>query len=145
MISDYCRGAQDPSEAFQAYVAQRRYFLHTPAAYGNLIEEAGFTSVVAEDRTEQFVDMLVSELARTKANQSQFVAVCLAVPSLSLSAGFRRGELQLHNQWMGIQACALPGRRPEVGTLSCNKAFVAQTFSAFSPESPPWPYFPILI
>ncbi len=36
LISDYCRGAQEPSELFKSYVSQRRYFLHTVAEYGTV-------------------------------------------------------------------------------------------------------------
>lgn len=73
LISDYCRGAQEPTQHFKEYVAQRRYFLHTPADYGKILEEAGFSNVKAEDRTSQFVEMLTVELARTKASSEVFI------------------------------------------------------------------------
>ena len=53
LISDYCKGPGEPSDSFAAYIKQRGYDLHTPEAYGKLLERAGFTQVKAEDRTWQ--------------------------------------------------------------------------------------------
>ncbi len=53
MISDYCRSAEKPSGSFAKYIAQRGYDLHSVAGYGKMIEEAGFVSVEADDRTWQ--------------------------------------------------------------------------------------------
>jgi phosphoethanolamine N-methyltransferase len=68
LISDYCRGEDNEthrlSEEFKEYVSQRGYHLHTVNEYGDLISQAGFSDVQAEDRTWQFVDCLNKELAR---------------------------------------------------------------------------------
>ena len=53
LVSDYCKGPGEPSDSFAAYIKQRGYDLHTPEAYGKLLECAGFTQVKAEDRTWQ--------------------------------------------------------------------------------------------
>ena len=53
LISDYCRAPEPPSAEFGAYIAQRGYDLHSVAAYGAMLEAAGFEGVVAEDRTWQ--------------------------------------------------------------------------------------------
>ena len=53
LISDYCRAPEAPSAEFGAYIAQRGYDLHPVAAYGAMLEAAGFEGVVAEDRTWQ--------------------------------------------------------------------------------------------
>ena len=53
LVSDYCKGPGEPSDSFAAYIRQRGYDLHTPEAYGKLLEGAGFTKVKAEDRTWQ--------------------------------------------------------------------------------------------
>ncbi len=53
LISDYCRSAEKPSGSFAKYIAQRGYDLHSVAGYGKMIEEAGFVSVEADDRTWQ--------------------------------------------------------------------------------------------
>ena len=42
MISDYCKGDQKNSPAFQEYVKQRGYNLLTVKDYGATIEKAGF-------------------------------------------------------------------------------------------------------
>ncbi|TDH69061.1 hypothetical protein CCR75_004913 [Bremia lactucae] len=74
LISDYCRGEQEPTDRFTAYVQSRGYHLLSPSQYGKTLEAVGFKSVVAEDRTEQFVAILKDELARTLAQKDQFVA-----------------------------------------------------------------------
>ena len=53
LVSDYCKGPGEPSDSFAAYIKQRDYDLHTPEAYGKLLEGAGFINVKAEDRTWQ--------------------------------------------------------------------------------------------
>ncbi len=53
LISDYCRSAEKPSGSFAKYIAQRGYDLHSMAGYGQMIEEAGFVSMEADDRTWQ--------------------------------------------------------------------------------------------
>jgi phosphoethanolamine N-methyltransferase len=61
-ISDYCWGEGEHSAEFLAYVAQRRYTLHTVREYGRFIEEAGFKDVQAIDKTKLFGDYLHMEL-----------------------------------------------------------------------------------
>ncbi|KIZ00504.1 hypothetical protein MNEG_7455 [Monoraphidium neglectum] len=73
LITDYARSDSEPTPAFAAYIAQRGYDLRPIKAYGRLLEEAGFVDVVAEDRTEQFIDCLDSELSRVEADKAAFV------------------------------------------------------------------------
>ncbi|TYZ59744.1 hypothetical protein PybrP1_009819 [[Pythium] brassicae (nom. inval.)] len=73
LISDYCCGEQEQSDRFKAYVASRGYHLLSPSQYGKVLESVGFTDVVAEDRTEHFVDVLKEELERTLINKDEFV------------------------------------------------------------------------
>ena len=40
-----------------------------------VLEEAGFVNVVAEDRTEQFMEVLKNELNRTEAIKEEFINV----------------------------------------------------------------------
>jgi len=62
MITDYCSGDKEEySEDFLKYVHQRGYHLLTVGEYGHLLEKIGFKSVVADDRTDQFVDILHKE------------------------------------------------------------------------------------
>ncbi|RLN72326.1 hypothetical protein BBJ28_00022127 [Nothophytophthora sp. Chile5] len=78
LISDYCCAEASErgqgSEQFQAYVKKRGYILLSPRGYGELLERVGFVDVVAEDRTEQFVEVLKEELRRTYGNKAEFVA-----------------------------------------------------------------------
>ncbi|XP_063951468.1 uncharacterized protein LOC129268806 isoform X1 [Lytechinus pictus] len=88
LISDYCCGELPHSDAFKAYVAQRGYTLYTPARYGQLLEEAGFVSVKAEDRTWQFKDMLQKELNR------------MMDPNLDILKGFSEEDVRaLQDGW----------------------------------------------
>ncbi|RLN71560.1 hypothetical protein BBJ28_00020808 [Nothophytophthora sp. Chile5] len=73
LISDYCQGEQEPTDRFKKYVAGRGYHLLSPSQYGDVLEAVGFTSVVAEDRTQHFVEVLKEELERTLANKDEFV------------------------------------------------------------------------
>ena len=94
LISDYCCGNGEWNEEFKAYVAQRRYDLHTVAKYGQvsvisvvsvplfsirtqILEQAGFSGVKAVDRTDLFVEMLKAELVRINAGRKEFVKVSL--------------------------------------------------------------------
>lgn len=74
LISDYCQGEQEPTDRFKAYVAGRGYHLLSPSQYGKVLESVGFTSVSAEDRTDQFVEVLKDELTRTLAHKEEFVS-----------------------------------------------------------------------
>ncbi|GFO25063.1 phosphoethanolamine N-methyltransferase-like [Plakobranchus ocellatus] len=74
LISDYCCSAEEHSEKFKGYVKQRGYHLLSPAAYGKVLEQAGFVNVRAEDRSKQFAQILSSEIARTEKGKDQFIA-----------------------------------------------------------------------
>ncbi|KAG6549033.1 hypothetical protein Mapa_009476 [Marchantia paleacea] len=74
LISDYCRAEGEPSEGFAAYIKQRGYDLHDVPAYGKMLEDAGFVDVMAEDRTNQFVDILNKELEVTREAKDKFIS-----------------------------------------------------------------------
>ncbi|TRY93992.1 hypothetical protein DNTS_021137 [Danionella cerebrum] len=73
LISDYCCGEQPWSPAFQDYVKQRGYILYTPQRYGQFLTEVGFRDVFAEDRTEQFIQVIKSELQRAEEMKEEFI------------------------------------------------------------------------
>ncbi|KAH9503431.1 hypothetical protein Btru_067923 [Bulinus truncatus] len=73
LISDYCCSPDEHSDKFRAYVKQRGYNLLSPAAYGKVLEDAGFINVKAEDKTGQFADILKVEIARTENNKEEFI------------------------------------------------------------------------
>ncbi|GJM93469.1 hypothetical protein PR202_ga10027 [Eleusine coracana subsp. coracana] len=74
LISDYCRCPGKPSEEFAAYIKQRGYDLHDVEAYGQMLKNAGFRDVIAEDRTDQFLGILRRELAEFEKNKDSFLA-----------------------------------------------------------------------
>ena len=67
LFTDYCCGEQPWSPEFASYVKDRGYTLHTVDNYAELIREAGFTSVQADDITDRFAFILKEELLRITA------------------------------------------------------------------------------
>lgn len=64
LITDYCRAPEEVelSASFSSYINRRNYSLLDPTKYGAMLSAAGFSDVVAEDRTEQMVTCLQKEL-----------------------------------------------------------------------------------
>ncbi|XP_043113005.1 phosphoethanolamine N-methyltransferase 3-like [Puntigrus tetrazona] len=73
LISDYCCGEKPWSPAFQDYINQRGYILYTPQRYGEFLIEVGFRNVRAEDRTEQFIQVIKAELQRAEEMKDEFI------------------------------------------------------------------------
>jgi len=73
LISDYCRAPEEPSPAFAAYIAQRGYHLHPVQEYGQILTDAGFFSVNAEDRTWQMEASLKREMQTASEEKDKFV------------------------------------------------------------------------
>ncbi|CAN4100295.1 unnamed protein product [Withania somnifera] len=73
LISDYCKKAGPASEEFAAYIKQRGYDLHDVEAYGQMLRDAGFDEVIAEDRTEQFMKVLQKELDIVEKERESFI------------------------------------------------------------------------
>ncbi|KAK2890777.1 hypothetical protein Q8A67_013420 [Cirrhinus molitorella] len=73
LISDYCCGEKPWTPAFQDYVNQRGYILYTPQKYGQFLSEVGFSNVRAEDRTEQFIQVIKAELHRAGEMKQEFI------------------------------------------------------------------------
>lgn len=62
LFTDYCRGADKPSGTFRSYVEEFGYDLRPMGEIAELIGDAGFTDVIATDKTEQFVEIHQREL-----------------------------------------------------------------------------------
>ncbi|KAK9831800.1 hypothetical protein WJX74_009654 [Apatococcus lobatus] len=73
-FTDYARSAATPSKGFAAYIQERQYDLHTVEAYGQLLREAGFVDVQAEDQTHLFGESLERELAAAEQDRAGFVS-----------------------------------------------------------------------
>lgn len=73
LISDYCKSAGTPSLEFAEYIKQRGYDLHDVKAYGQMLRDAGFEDVIAEDRTDQFIQVLQRELNSVENDKNAFV------------------------------------------------------------------------
>jgi len=79
VITDYCRGdlakagKADYGQDFKDYVADRGYHLLTVEQYGQVLTEAGFASVDAQDKTELFVEILHRELENFRKIRDEVV------------------------------------------------------------------------
>ncbi|CAL9068775.1 phosphoethanolamine N-methyltransferase-like [Musa acuminata AAA Group] len=73
LISDYCKKSGTPSEDFAAYIKQRGYDLHDVDDYGQMLKDAGFHEVIAEDRTNQFLEVLQKELDAVEKDKEAFI------------------------------------------------------------------------
>lgn len=74
LISDYCRSAGPASPEFAAYIKQRGYDLHDVKSYGQMLKDAGFDEVIAEDRTDQFNQVLKKELGAVEKDKDEFIS-----------------------------------------------------------------------
>lgn len=74
LITDYCRSAGEASPGFAAYIKQRGYDLHSVPAYGQMLKDAGFEQVIAEDTTESmFIPSLERELKVAEDMKQDFL------------------------------------------------------------------------
>ncbi|KAE8124811.1 hypothetical protein FH972_019662 [Carpinus fangiana] len=73
LISDYCKSAGTPSPEFSEYIKQRGYDLHDVKAYGQMLKDAGFDEVIAEDCTDQFMQVLQRELNALAKDKDEFI------------------------------------------------------------------------
>ncbi|PKI52842.1 hypothetical protein CRG98_026790 [Punica granatum] len=74
LISDYCRSPGTPSPDFAAHIKRRGYDLHDVEAYGQMLRDAGFSEVIAEDRTDQFIKVLERELDAVEKDKEAFIS-----------------------------------------------------------------------
>ncbi|CAI0400455.1 unnamed protein product [Linum tenue] len=73
LISDYCKSAGTASPEFADYIKQRGYDLHDIKEYGQMLRDAGFQEVIAEDRTDQFNQVLLRELDAIEKEKNAFI------------------------------------------------------------------------
>ena len=64
LFTDYCKGEGESSAEFDAYVAERGYYLYTLAEYTECLRRAGLDAVLGEDWTARFIDIHRRELQR---------------------------------------------------------------------------------
>ncbi|XP_062118017.1 phosphoethanolamine N-methyltransferase 2 [Humulus lupulus] len=74
LISDYCKSAGTPSTEFSNYIKQRGYDLHDVEAYGQMLRDAGFEDVIAEDRSDLFIAVLQRELDAVEKEKDEFIS-----------------------------------------------------------------------
>ncbi|XP_059642006.1 phosphomethylethanolamine N-methyltransferase-like [Cornus florida] len=73
LISDYCKRVGPPLPEFSEYIKQRGYDLHDVETYGQMLRDAGFDKVIAEDRTDQFIEVLQKELNAVEKDREAFI------------------------------------------------------------------------
>jgi phosphoethanolamine N-methyltransferase len=74
VITDYARGRSPGSASFERYLEQTGYHVVEPRQYGEILKAAGFTSVVVDDATANFVAILRGEIDRLVARCGEFLA-----------------------------------------------------------------------
>ncbi|MEU3662051.1 methyltransferase domain-containing protein [Streptomyces sp. NPDC032940] len=74
LITDYCRGAQEASAAFEQHVRECGHHLLTLDGYREVLESAAFTAVTVEDRTEELLTSMRGELSRLETERPAFLA-----------------------------------------------------------------------
>ncbi len=111
LLTDYCRASTPPSPGFTAYVQQRGYDLHTVDAYAQLLKQAGFVDVVAEDRTWQFEKCLKRELASLEASRDEFLKDFGEEDYGALADGWREklARVEQGEQRWGLFMARVPG------------------------------------
>ena len=62
LFTDYACGPRPWHPTFEQYVASRDYHLHTADEYADIVRLAGFHSVSVDDRTEQFIELLLKDI-----------------------------------------------------------------------------------
>jgi len=73
VITDYARGKKPASPEFERYIETTGYHVVEPSEYGRLLQDAGFSDVVAGDATARFIEILQNEAARLVANRAEFL------------------------------------------------------------------------
>jgi phosphoethanolamine N-methyltransferase len=73
-ISDYARGKEPASPAFEDYIVRTGYHVVEPAEYGQLLRAAGFKDVIVDDATSAFVDILRRESKRLVDHRDEFLS-----------------------------------------------------------------------
>lgn len=75
LLTDYCCGEKPWQTDFTDYVKSRGYSLHTLSDYANSVAQAGFAEIQWQDRTEQFISILESELHKisTMPTETEFL------------------------------------------------------------------------
>lgn len=71
VFTDYCRAAGETS-TFQQYVDERGYSLATLTEYQEMLSAAGFTVISVEDRTQQLISCLESEIDNINKSRTEF-------------------------------------------------------------------------
>jgi len=111
MISDYCRSEAEPTAEFAAYIKQRGYDLHPVSRYGEMIKEAGFEDVVAEDRTDLFEASLRRELAAVEADREQYVKEFSQADYDAIVGGWKDKLGRLDQQRWGFFMASKPAKQ----------------------------------
>jgi len=73
MVSDYCRGEKPSPKEFVDYEAQRGYYLLRVKEYGKVLEQTGFSKVVALDKTNLMINIMKMELRKFYEIKNSFI------------------------------------------------------------------------
>jgi phosphoethanolamine N-methyltransferase len=74
LLTDYCRGVEPGSAAFEAHALACAHHLVTPDGYRDILAGAGFVDVVIEDRSTDLQASMHTELASLVRGRGGFLA-----------------------------------------------------------------------
>lgn len=74
LVSEYVHGVNNPNhpQEYIDYIMDRGYQLVTVKEYGDVLKKVGFSNVVAEDKTQDFIDVLKRETIKFKGMKDAF-------------------------------------------------------------------------
>ncbi|XP_015966916.1 phosphomethylethanolamine N-methyltransferase [Arachis duranensis] len=73
LITDYCKRAGSISLECEEYIKKGGYYIHDMEAYYQMLKNAGFDDVIAEDQTELFMKTLQQELNALENKKHYFI------------------------------------------------------------------------
>lgn len=75
LVSEYVHGTKHPNftQEYIDYIDDRGYQLVTVKQYGKILESVGFTNVSATDLTNDFINVLKTEVERFKPQREEFI------------------------------------------------------------------------
>ncbi|KAK7271196.1 hypothetical protein RJT34_26892 [Clitoria ternatea] len=73
LITDYCKNEGTLSSEYAEYIQKGGYYIHGMKAYCQMLENAGFDDVIAEDITNLFMKTLQQELNALENKKDDFI------------------------------------------------------------------------
>ncbi|XP_027924708.1 phosphoethanolamine N-methyltransferase-like isoform X2 [Vigna unguiculata] len=73
LITDYCKSVGSLSVGYANYIQKGGYYIHEMKTYSQMLENAGFNDVIAEDQSNLFMKTLQQELNALESKKDDFI------------------------------------------------------------------------